>query len=316
MRRNGFTLIELLVVIAIIALLVSLLLPSLGAARETARMVKCASGLRQLTVAAMAHGNDRRGAFSTGAWDNRILFSNGPIDEKGWVADYVKGGYAIPGNLLCPSSPTQASQNLSLQRVNSGGYRNFSQDAIDLLIDQGYNTNYCQSWFMAHTATKTLSPATSSDPKRMLTNVGPLNEKNIIGAANTSKVPLFGDGSAVVLGGDLVTYRSSQLIGAKALTDGPSVGRVANSGIVWARQNYTDFGPVHGKGGFVPGMGHNRAYGQIGFADGHAETFFDTNRDGEFGGRDVTANGITALKYDEIEGKVYGGWLNRTGLNY
>ena len=60
-QRSGFTLIELLVVIAIIAVLASILVPSLSTSLERARQVLCAGNLRQIGMAAMTYSNDNRG---------------------------------------------------------------------------------------------------------------------------------------------------------------------------------------------------------------------------------------------------------------
>lgn len=64
--RAAFALIELLVVIAVIALLIGILLPSLGAAPVAARTTACASGLRQIGLGLVGYANDFRGFYGGG----------------------------------------------------------------------------------------------------------------------------------------------------------------------------------------------------------------------------------------------------------
>ena len=66
---RAFTLIELLVVISIIALLIGILLPALGNARETAKQIKALSANRQLLVGYTAYQND---------YDGHVMFGYPP----------------------------------------------------------------------------------------------------------------------------------------------------------------------------------------------------------------------------------------------
>lgn len=68
MTRRGFTLIEVLVVIAIVAVLLSVLLPTLRGARQASRSVACASQLRQLVILTRIYADQNRGYGPAIGW--------------------------------------------------------------------------------------------------------------------------------------------------------------------------------------------------------------------------------------------------------
>ena len=112
---RAFTLIELLVVISVIALLVGILLPVLGKARDTGKDVACLSNLRQLTIGMTAYAVDHKEVFPLLAedgdaihgerfWFGRIerdTAQDYAFDPWGGIASGYFGDASVGG---CPTS--------------------------------------------------------------------------------------------------------------------------------------------------------------------------------------------------------------------
>jgi prepilin-type N-terminal cleavage/methylation domain-containing protein len=134
--RRGFTLIELLVVISIIALLIAILLPSLGKAQESARDAQCKSGQKQLVIGYAAYAVDNNGRLMGGVPANqKEAFVYRGADEqaitRGALYQYMESDI---GFYQCPEDPNGNLRSYSIPGVLNGeGWKNAASEGTDMI---------------------------------------------------------------------------------------------------------------------------------------------------------------------------------------
>jgi prepilin-type processing-associated H-X9-DG protein/prepilin-type N-terminal cleavage/methylation domain-containing protein len=114
-QREAFTLVELLVVIGIIALLISILLPALSKARQTARTAACLSNLRQIGQASAIYANLSNG-FTVPGYSNFVKPAVGsPVDGETYATVLINTG--------CISAPKVLGGDKALPSQQSSVFR-------------------------------------------------------------------------------------------------------------------------------------------------------------------------------------------------
>jgi len=154
--RCAFTLFELMVTITVIAILISMLIPTIGMIRASAHTVVCASNMRQLGVAMVGYSGDNNGRLIPAV---ECLIPSGP-DTHVWgnsraswdirLADFSDGGTV--GVTWCPSN-TQAQRSVVTSSLSGREWTGRRSYAIPIPYPHGIVTvnpdhkSICVSWW-------------------------------------------------------------------------------------------------------------------------------------------------------------------------
>jgi prepilin-type N-terminal cleavage/methylation domain-containing protein/prepilin-type processing-associated H-X9-DG protein len=268
--RAAFTLIELLVVVAILSLLVSILLPTLGAARARAAAIKCRANLHSISIGLVAYNAENRDynvpSYNLpplpGATSNRTGGPDQPLE--GWAPILDRDGL-VPSRERDTNTIFYCPKTVNVEGMKDG------QTGADPDKPRGWT-----DWPLKFTAVggDSMPKIAVTIPERRFTKIIRvsfwLNAYNPIGNAvpdirttdlhYTTSVGWGPDNQGRYLELHRLTCRRPpQLI-------------VASDGIYMGRQAVTRLGDVNSRIGYRhPGMGRLDGLANVAFADGHVE---------------------------------------------
>ncbi len=135
-KNRAFTLIELLVVISIIALLLSILMPSLQKVKAAGRNIVCRSNMKNIVTAAHLWSYDNEGWSMPASWD-RETSSGDPMIQK-----YLEAG-AADGVMNCPNMKQFAGKTYGDLGFTDAECEAMNAKSHNFVNSYGYNLKLC-----------------------------------------------------------------------------------------------------------------------------------------------------------------------------
>jgi prepilin-type N-terminal cleavage/methylation domain-containing protein len=263
---NGFTLVELLVVIGIIALLISILLPVLGKARNSANRLKCLSNLKQIVTAMRMYADANKGRFPFGgsrtiAFDEDWFWWQQPGTSANTNAQAgTTTQLAAPGRPVMEVSGSSLTPYLGLMSEKT--LRCPSDDASGRMKEYPYsytmNHEFCGNYNYGQTDPKRIKP--------QITNIRKPSDKILMVEENLTTIndgfwvpPAYDENVSYVTGGTVINgvYVSSGSLDLVSINHDHDRADLDPVGSSWA-------------GSGVP-LPNPERKAPVGFVDGHAD---------------------------------------------
>ena len=125
---RGFTIVELLVVVSIIGVIMGLLLPALGSAREQGRNLESQSNMRQITQGLIAFSASNKDEVISSNTERQFTIQGETIKCKAWVEASAANRYVSDTGTQY-ELPTALSEGYAAPYLGSGGYQR--EEAVD-----------------------------------------------------------------------------------------------------------------------------------------------------------------------------------------